>query len=151
MRREAWEELRRQREADDDARRQKQLAALIAENKQQCDEWRASKADWDAKMKARALGIQVGAIIDLCCAKYSVKPLEILSQRRDMPTVFVRQIIAYLCTEVTRKSLPEIGKILGGRDHTTIVHARDKIRAIVAGNPDFAAQMNDLKKQLGAE
>lgn len=148
QRRESWEVLRREREADDDARHQARLAAIAAETRRIRNEFIESEAAWAARMSAR--GIQVSAIIDLCCAKYDVKPIEILSHRREMPVVFVRQIIAYLCTEVTTKSLPEIGRFLNGRDHTTIMHARNKIRALVAGSPDFAAQMDDLKKQLGA-
>lgn len=147
-RREAWEVLRREREIDDEVQHQARLSTIAAETRRVRAEFLESEMAWAAKMAAR--GIQVGAIIDACCAKYDMKPLQILSARRDMPTVFVRQIIAYLCSEVTKKSLPEIGKYLGDRDHTTIMHARNKIRALVASSPDFAAQMDGLKQQLGA-
>jgi len=148
QRREAWEVLRREREADDETKHQQRLAAIAAETRRIRNEFLESEMAWAARMNAR--GIQVSAIIDACCAKYGVKPLEILSHRREMPVVFVRQVVAYLCTEVTTKSLPEIGRFLNGRDHTTIMHARNKIRALVASSPDFAAQMDALKKQLGA-
>lgn len=65
------------------------------------------------------------------CEKYGVKWTDVISSRRTLAVVLPRQIIAYLCREYTLRSLPEIGQFLGGRDHTTILHAWRKIAPMV--------------------
>jgi hypothetical protein len=69
---------------------------------------------------------------------------EILSKRRTAPVVLSRQKAAYLACKLTLRSLPEIGKAISGRDHTTILHARRKIQKLVdAGKwtPPTAAEV----------
>ena len=49
------------------------------------------------------------------------------SKKRSRNIAFPRQIAMYLCRELTESSLPSIGQFFGGRDHTTVLHAYDKI------------------------
>jgi chromosomal replication initiator protein len=63
------------------------------------------------------------------------------SKKRPASIAKPRQIAMYLAKELTQKSLPEIGELFGGRDHTTVLHAVRKISA-------ERLQLNDLNQQL---
>ncbi len=62
---------------------------------------------------------------------YGVTRTDILSQRRTAAVVRPRQVAMYLAKTMTLRSLPEIGRLFGGRDHTTVLHAVRKIDALV--------------------
>jgi hypothetical protein len=64
-----------------------------------------------------------------------VRKAELLSPRRTAKVVKPRQIAMYVAKTVTKKSLPDIGRRLGGRDHTTILHALRKLEKIMPTNP----------------
>lgn len=72
-----------------------------------------------------------GEIIKLVCREYGVSPTDIKSARRTAQIVRPRQEAMWLCTIYTQKSLPEIGRQFGGRDHTTVLHAKRKIGRLV--------------------
>ena len=59
------------------------------------------------------------------CSLFKVTKAEIRSNRRNRNVVFVRQFIAYWSTRLTNLSLPQIGRLMGGKDHTTILHGRN--------------------------
>ena len=54
----------------------------------------------------------------------------------------------YLCCELTDTSLPQIGEFFGGRDHTTVMHARDKIKRESQSDPKLSKTLSDLNSQL---
>ena len=58
---------------------------------------------------------------------YKIKVADMYSKRRPANIALPRQIAMYLAKELTQKSLPEIGELFGGRDHTTVLHAVRKI------------------------
>ena len=60
---------------------------------------------------------------------YNLRTADMYSKSRIAPIARARQIAMYLCKELTQKSLPEIGKSFGGRDHATVIHAHKKISA----------------------
>ena len=60
---------------------------------------------------------------------FGINSLDLIGQKRSKELVFPRQIVMYLCGEMTSESLQNIGKALGGRDHTTIIHGTKKIAA----------------------
>lgn len=60
------------------------------------------------------------------CKLFNVTRSEIYSGRRHSDIVFVRQFIAYWAARLTPHSLPQIGRLMGGKDHTTVLHNRDK-------------------------
>lgn len=60
------------------------------------------------------------------CKLFNVRRSEIASDRRNKEIVFVRHFIAYWTVRLTSLSLPQIGRLMGGRDHTTILHGRHK-------------------------
>ena len=72
---------------------------------------------------------------------YKIKVADMYSKKRPASIARPRQIAMYLAKELTQKSLPEIGELFGGRDHTTVLHAVRKITA-------ERHQMADLNQQL---
>lgn len=58
---------------------------------------------------------------------FKIKQEELLAKKRTRNVTYPRQIAMYLCRELTETSLPRIGEMFGGRDHTTVIHAYDKI------------------------
>ena len=56
----------------------------------------------------------------------------------------------YLCRQLTDLSLPKTGKLFGGRDHTTVMHAVNKISKLVQKDPDVARQISKLSETLCA-
>lgn len=60
-----------------------------------------------------------------------------------------RQIAMYLCKQLTSKSLPEIGRKFGGRDHTTVIHAVKTVEALSLEDPSLRDDVTLLKRMLG--
>jgi chromosomal replication initiation ATPase DnaA len=60
------------------------------------------------------------------CRLFNAKPSEIHSRRRHSEIVFVRQFVMYWARRLTPLSLPQIGRLLGGRDHTTVLHGCER-------------------------
>lgn len=85
------------------------------------------------------------AVADL----YKVKVLDLKSSRRTADVVRPRQVAFYLCKQLTSKSLPEMGRRFGGRDHTTAIHAIRKISALVEKDEALRVQVNYLTAKLG--
>lgn len=54
----------------------------------------------------------------------------------------------YLSRELTDFSLPKIGEEFGGRDHTTVIHAHEKIRNDIENNPELKTDLEQLEKQI---
>ena len=59
-----------------------------------------------------------------------------------------RQVAMYLCKQLTSRSLPEIGRRFGGRDHTTIMHGIRKIDELIAADAQLADDVQLLKRLL---
>ena len=70
------------------------------------------------------------------------------SKRRPAAIVRPRQIAMYLAREMTRKSLPEIGELFGGRDHSTVLHAANKIAAERQQQSELNQQLHVLEQML---
>jgi chromosomal replication initiator protein len=71
-----------------------------------------------------------------------------LSSRRTANVVRPRQVAMYLAKPLTLRSLPEIGRRFGGRDHTTVLHAVRKIEGLVGDDAMLADEIEVLKRQL---
>jgi len=68
------------------------------------------------------------------------------SRRREVS--FPRQIAMYLATQLTEMSTTQIGEAFGGRDHSTVVHARDKIRELIDKDPYFMEKINKTTEHI---
>ena len=92
--------------------------------------------------------VTVDLIIEVVAEHFGFKPSEIASQKRNKEIVYPRQIAMYLCREMTSTSLQLIGKSLGKRDHTTILHGIEKIAADLKTNESLASTIDILKKKI---
>ena len=79
---------------------------------------------------------------------YKIKVAEMYSKRRPASIALPRQIAMYLDKELTQKSLPEIGDLFGGRDHTTVIHAIRKIQQLRQQNTDINREIHILEQQI---
>ncbi|MEO0673219.1 MAG: chromosomal replication initiator protein DnaA, partial [Pseudomonadota bacterium] len=88
-------------------------------------------------------------ILKVVSRHFGVSRSDILSQRRHRSVVWPRQIGMYLSKQLTARSLPEIGRRFGNRDHTTVLHAIRKIDGEIQKHPRLRDEIEDLKKLLG--
>ena len=79
---------------------------------------------------------------------YKIKVADMYSKKRPASIARPRQIAMYIAKELTKKSLPEIGELFGGRDHTTVLHAVRKIGAERTTNPELNQQLHVLEQTL---
>ena len=87
-------------------------------------------------------------IIEMVAEHFGITPYDIASQKRNKDIVFPRQITMYLCREMTTTPLQQLGYMLGGRDHTTILHGIDKIKADIPKNEELRNILDVLKKKI---
>lgn len=71
--------------------------------------------------------VTIEKIQDIVSNFYKIKLEDFMAKKRTRQIAYPRQIAMYLCRELTNASLPRIGELFGGRDHTTVIHAHDKI------------------------
>ncbi|MDO4552651.1 MAG: chromosomal replication initiator protein DnaA [Bacillota bacterium] len=89
------------------------------------------------------------AIKKQVAAYFSIKKADLEGAKRTRELAYPRQIAMYLCRNLTDLSLPKIGEAFGGRDHTTVLHACDKIAGELKGNNEKLSEvMNILEEQL---
>lgn len=79
---------------------------------------------------------------------YGLTLVDLISDRRTARLVRPRQIAMYLAKTLTLRSLPEIGRRFGGRDHTTILHGVLKIEALINVDGDFAEEIETIKRKI---
>lgn len=79
---------------------------------------------------------------------YKIKITDMYSKKRPVSIAWPRQIAMYLAKELTQKSLPEIGELFGGRDHTTVLYAVRKIAAERLRAPELNQQIHILEQTL---
>ena len=79
---------------------------------------------------------------------FNIKIADMYSKKRPANIARPRQIAMYLAKELTQKSLPEIGELFGGRDHTTVLHAVRKIAADRSKNPECNHELHVLEQTL---
>jgi chromosomal replication initiator protein len=92
--------------------------------------------------------VKIEDIQKLVATRYNVSRSDILSERRTAAVVKPRQIAMYLSKQLTLRSLPEIGRRFGGRDHTTVLHAVRKIEKAVGEDRSLNEEVELLKRML---
>lgn len=90
-------------------------------------------------------------IINVVSEHFGINSLDIIGQKRSKELVFPRQIVMYLCGEMTTESLQSIGKALGGRDHTTIIHGTKKISSELKTDENLKNTIDILKKKINPQ
>lgn len=92
--------------------------------------------------------VKIEEIQRIVARQYNVSRADLLSSRRTANVVRPRQVAMYLAKTLTLRSLPEIGRRFGGRDHTTVLHAVRKIENLVTNDVALAEEIEVLKRQL---
>jgi chromosomal replication initiator protein len=92
--------------------------------------------------------VKIEDIQRIVARQYNVSRADLLSSRRTANVVRPRQVAMYLAKTLTLRSLPEIGRRFGGRDHTTVLHAVRKIENLVNTDNALAEEIELLKRQL---
>lgn len=95
--------------------------------------------------------VKIDDIQKLVASHYNISRADILSSRRTANVVRPRQIAMYLSKVMTLRSLPEIGRRFGGRDHTTVLHAVRKIEELVSKDKSLAEVIELLKRILSEQ
>ena len=79
---------------------------------------------------------------------FNIRFNDMISVRRSRLVARPRQVAMYLSKTYTPKSLPEIGRMFGGRDHTTVMHAIKKVQELCKEDSSFAEHIKVLKRTL---
>lgn len=79
---------------------------------------------------------------------FQIKPMHLKGPKRDRPLVRPRQLIMYICKNELRVTLDDIGGLLGGRDHTTVLHGIEKIEHELLTNKQIQDALLGIKQQL---
>lgn len=87
-------------------------------------------------------------IISISAEYFDITPEEICSSSRSRPLVNARQMAMYLCRELTDLSLPNIGKRFGGRDHSTVIYAMNKVRELMQERQSTYEQVRELTTRI---
>ena len=92
--------------------------------------------------------IRITDIIDAVTSYFDVRVADLQSKSRSKRIAFPRQVCMYLARKLTNHSLEEIGGHMGGRDHTTVMHAYNKLEQLIDADNHTKTQIDDLKKQI---
>ncbi|UCA45704.1 chromosomal replication initiator protein DnaA [Pseudochrobactrum sp. XF203] len=95
--------------------------------------------------------IRIEEIQRIVARHYNVSKQDLLSNRRTRTIVKPRQVAMYLAKMLTPRSLPEIGRRFGGRDHTTVLHAVRKIEDLVGADLKLAQELELLKRLINEQ
>ena len=108
----------------------------------------AEEALKDVIYPNKAREITPSLIIQVVAEHFGVKPEDITSQRRNSEFVVPRQVVMYLCRDLTDTSFTGIAKLLGKKDHTTIIHGVNKIEEDIITNEELRSKIEIIKKKI---
>lgn len=100
---------------------------------------------------AHSDSLTVEQILDGVCQYYNLETPILKSRQRTQAVALARQVAMYLLKEELHYSLPQIGEVLGGRDHTTVLYGCDKIAAGIEENDQLRRDVLAIKEQLYRE
>lgn len=92
--------------------------------------------------------VTIDGIQDLVARHFRLEVSDLLGNQRNREVAWARQVAMYLARELTTYSLPKIGDAFGGRDHTTVMHAYDKVKKTIAANQTLAQELQELVGRL---
>lgn len=99
-------------------------------------------SDMGNDIKTRTITYE--GIIKVVADHYNVKKDELFNKKRTQNIAFPRQVAMYLCRELADLSYPRIGELFGGRDHTTVIHAYEKISNFKNSNLAFQNELQEI-------
>lgn len=92
--------------------------------------------------------INHGTIMKIVSRYYDIPVDQLVTQKRSRDISYPRQVAMFLCRELTGMSLPRIGQVFGGRDHTTVIHACEKIQEEMDKNSELRRAITELKRNI---
>ena len=87
-------------------------------------------------------------IIKIVAGFYSIEPEKIYDKTRKKEIVYVRQIAMYILREYFNISYPAIGREVGGRDHTTVIHSYERVKENLVKDPNLVQEIEQIKAVL---
>jgi chromosomal replication initiator protein len=124
------------------------VTAFASLNRQSVDLSLAEIVLKDLIPNESSLEITSATIMAQTAAYFSLTLDDLCGTSRSRVLVNARQIAMYLCRELTELSLPKIGQLFGGRDHTTVMHADRKIRQLMAERRSIYNQVTELTNRI---
>ncbi|MBI5356368.1 chromosomal replication initiator protein DnaA [Candidatus Collierbacteria bacterium] len=88
------------------------------------------------------------SVISAVCEVFGIKPAEIKGERRQKDLIIPRHLAMYILKTEAQLPLVSIGRIFGGRDHSTVIHATDKITAELASNAHLRGALDEVRKRM---
>ena len=117
------------------------LSVLIGKNKATLAEAEESLKDFESN---QSQNLTIDKIIDLVCKNYNVTKEDMIGKKKKKEIVDPRQICMYIITELLDVPLKAIGEAFGGRDHTTVIFARDKISDRMKKDKELRTDVEDI-------
>ena len=111
----------------------------------------ATEALKDIISKKQGKHITIDIIQDVVSSYFNLRVEDLKSQRRTRNVAYPRQIAMYLSRKLTDMSLPKIGEEFGGRDHTTVIHAYEKISDNLKTDDSLQQTVNDITKKVNSK
>jgi chromosomal replication initiator protein len=108
----------------------------------------ATEALKDIISKKQGKHVTIDSIQDVVSSYFNLRVEDLKSQRRTRNVAYPRQIAMYLSRKLTDMSLPKIGEEFGGRDHTTVIHAYEKISGNLKTDDSLQHTINDITKKV---
>ena len=99
-------------------------------------------------LRANERRISIEEIQKAVVAHYNLKLADMQSKRRSRVVARPRQVAMYLAKQLTPRSLPEIGRRFGNRDHTTVMHAVKKVDELMRDDETIARDVEALRRRL---
>jgi chromosomal replication initiator protein len=111
----------------------------------------ANEALKDLISSTKARKIDVDLIKATVAEYFNIKIEDFESKKRTRQIAYPRQVAMYISRELTDLSLPKIGEEFGGRDHTTVIHACDKINNDISVDYEFKQKIDSVIKEIKGE
>jgi chromosomal replication initiator protein len=102
----------------------------------------------DVLVSTRQANLSIENIIRVAADYYHLTQNDLKGKKKTQNIVFPRQIAMYIAREMTDYSTTEIGQAFGGRDHTTVMHSIDKIKAQLLTDPTLDSTIESLKRSI---
>ncbi|MEZ4573985.1 MAG: helix-turn-helix domain-containing protein [Vampirovibrionales bacterium] len=87
-------------------------------------------------------------LIEIVARYYHLQRADLQSSLRTKHIAFARQVAIYIIRELTDDSFPQIGQLFGGRRHTTMLYAYEKMKELISSNPTIKQQVQELMDQV---
>jgi hypothetical protein len=104
---------------------------------------------WDLVTATNRIMPTIQNIQNVVANNFDITVIDMVSARRTKHLILPRHIALYLAKTLTKFSYPVIGRYFGGRDHSTIIHAVEKIEARMASEPDLKRTIDGLRGLFG--